>query len=53
MKKKALPGGQPGRTTEVHTMKKWHVIVLLLAVAVLAGSLGAYAAGTAAPRATR
>lgn len=28
-------------------MKKWHVIVLLLAVAVLAGSLGAYAAGTA------
>ena len=28
-------------------MKKWHVIVLLLAVAVLAGGLGAYAAGTA------
>lgn len=28
-------------------MKKWHVIVLLLAVAILAGGLGAYAAGTA------
>ena len=28
-------------------MKKWHVIVLLLAVAVLAGGLGAYAAGAA------
>ena len=28
-------------------MKKWHVIDLLLAVAVLAGGLGAYAAGTA------
>lgn len=28
-------------------MKKWQIIVLLLAVAVLAGGLGAYAAGTA------
>ena len=31
-------------------MKKWHVIVLLLAVAVLAGGLGAYAAGTGGPQ---
>ena len=38
MRKMRSRGGSPGRTTEVHTMKKWQIIVLVLAVAALAAS---------------
>ena len=42
MRKMRSRGGSPGRTTEVHTMKKWQIIVLVLAVAALAAGIGAY-----------